>query len=95
MLTHAVVRARWNYRPNALRMYLCMCVYICMHVCMYVCMYTYIHTCICIHVHVYVYTGAEAVVGYWALRRMVKSQVLKFHMQRARDSGQRSAVVAI
>lgn len=27
----------------------------------------------------------EAVVGYYALRRMVKSQVLKFHMQRARD----------
>lgn len=27
----------------------------------------------------------EAVVGYYALRRMVQSQVLKFHMQRARD----------
>lgn len=27
----------------------------------------------------------EAFVGYYALRRMVKSQVLKFHMQRARD----------
>mmetsp|Transcript_17512 Transcript_17512/g.35860 ORF Transcript_17512/g.35860 Transcript_17512/m.35860 type:complete len:160 (+) Transcript_17512:339-818(+) len=27
----------------------------------------------------------EAVVGYYALRRMVKSQVLKFHMQHARD----------
>ena len=29
--------------------------------------------------------AAEAFVGYYALRRMVKSQVLKFHMQRARD----------
>jgi len=46
------------------------------------------------HTYICVYTRAEAVVGYWALRRMVKSQVLKFHMQRARDSGQRSTVVA-
>jgi len=33
------------------------------------------------------FTAVEAVVGYMALRRMVKSQVLKFHMQRARDDG--------
>mmetsp|Transcript_1354 Transcript_1354/g.1838 ORF Transcript_1354/g.1838 Transcript_1354/m.1838 type:complete len:207 (-) Transcript_1354:260-880(-) len=32
----------------------------------------------------------EAVVGYYALRRMVKSQVLKFHMQRARDEASAS-----
>lgn len=28
----------------------------------------------------------EAIMGYYALRRMVKSQVLKFHMQRARQT---------
>ena len=34
---------------------------------------------------------AEAIVGYFALKRMVKSQVLKFHMQRARDDTVNSA----
>uniref|UniRef100_A0A6T8KGF0 Transmembrane protein 17 n=1 Tax=Hemiselmis andersenii TaxID=464988 RepID=A0A6T8KGF0_HEMAN len=31
--------------------------------------------------------GIEAIVGYIALRVMVKSQVLKFHLQRTRDEG--------
>lgn len=33
------------------------------------------------------FTAIEGIVGYLALRRMVKSQVLKFHMQRTRDEG--------
>jgi len=32
-----------------------------------------------------IFNLSEAIVGYHALRRMVKSQVLKFHMQHARD----------
>ena len=38
---------------------------------------------------------AEAIVGYFALKRMVKSQVLKFHMQRARDDTVKSAGGAV
>ena len=33
------------------------------------------------HTHTHMRVCAEAIVGYYALRRMVKSQVLKFHMQ--------------
>ena len=35
----------------------------------------------------FVMTLIEAIVGYYALRVMVKSQVLKFHLQRTRDEG--------
>jgi len=37
----------------------------------------------------------EAIVGYWALRRMVKSQVLKFHMQRARNEASTGGVSGV